>query len=95
MVAHRCQYVCILFPVVVSYCEPESSKVASNFDHYLNDRRFRYENFADRNNRSQFMNTNEYSWEGYGFSLVDRFYPEMGQLLDEKFRVCQELTYRT
>lgn len=81
--------------VVVGYCAPESSKVPSNFDHYLKERTFRYENFADRLDRSQSLNTNEYSWEEYGFSLVDRFYPEMGQLLDEKFRVCQELTYYT
>ena len=67
----------------------------SSFAHYLKDPTFRYKNYADRLDRNISLNVNEYSWEGYGFSLVDRFYPEMGQLLDEKFKVCESLTYNT
>ena len=67
----------------------------ASFGKYLKDRTFRYKNFADRDDREQSLNVNEFSWEGYGFSLVDRFYPEMGQLLDEKFKVCESFTYNT
>ncbi|XP_028414580.1 sestrin-1-like [Dendronephthya gigantea] len=75
-----------------STCTPEQS-----FSHYLKDPNFRYKNFADTRNENnqRSLNVNEYSWEEYGFSLVDRFYPEMGQLLDEKFKVCENLTYNT
>lgn len=66
-----------------------------SFTPFLNDPTFRYKNFADRLDRNQLLNVNEFSWEEYGFSLVDRFYPEMGQLLDEKFKVCESLTYNT
>lgn len=36
-----------------------------------------------------------FSWEDHGFSLMNRLYPDMGQLLDEKFQVVSSLTYRT
>ncbi len=81
------------FPLVVTF--NYSDDPCTNFAHYLKDPSFRYKNFADRLDRNQSLNVNEFSWEESGFSLVDRFYPEMGQLLDEKFKVCESLTYNT
>ncbi|CAB3996286.1 sestrin-1 isoform X1 [Paramuricea clavata] len=81
--------------VTVSDSDNPCTLPEASFAHYLEDPTFRYKNFADRLDRNQSLNVNEYSWEGYGFSLVDRFYPEMGQLLDEKFKVCESLTYNT
>lgn len=37
----------------------------------------------------------DYSWEDHGFSLMNRLYGEMAQLLDEKFQVVYALTYHT
>ncbi|KAG7265001.1 hypothetical protein CRUP_016726 [Coryphaenoides rupestris] len=35
------------------------------------------------------------SWEDHGFSLVNRLYPDVGQMLDEKFQMAASLTYNT
>ncbi|NXN14009.1 SESN2 protein, partial [Indicator maculatus] len=37
----------------------------------------------------------DYTWEDHGYSLINRLYPEVGQLLDEKFQVVYNLTYNT
>lgn len=37
----------------------------------------------------------DYSWEDHGFSLVNRLYPDVGQMLDEKFQMAYNLTYNT
>eukprot|EP00062_Callorhinchus_milii_P008392 gi/632951041/ref/XP_007891076.1/ PREDICTED: sestrin-1 isoform X2 [Callorhinchus milii] len=37
----------------------------------------------------------DYSWEDHGYSLVNRLYPDVGQLLDEKFQIVYNLTYNT
>lgn len=37
----------------------------------------------------------DYTWEDHGYSLIQRLYPEGGQLLDEKFQVAYSLTYNT
>lgn len=41
------------------------------------------------------VNVQDYSWEDHGFSLMNRLYGEMAQLLDEKFQVVCALTYHT
>lgn len=42
-----------------------------------------------------FLSLQDYSWEDHGFSLVNRLYSDIGQLLDEKFRMVRNLTYNT
>lgn len=37
----------------------------------------------------------DYTWEDHGYSLIQRLYPEGGQLLDEKFQTAYSLTYNT
>ncbi|XP_072356074.1 sestrin-1 isoform X4 [Scyliorhinus torazame] len=37
----------------------------------------------------------DYTWEDHGYSLVNRLYPDVGQLLDEKFQIVYNLTYNT
>ncbi|XP_072911986.1 sestrin-1 isoform X3 [Hemitrygon akajei] len=37
----------------------------------------------------------DYTWEDHGYSLVNRLYPDVGQLLDEKFQKAYNLTYNT
>lgn len=41
------------------------------------------------------LNPQDYSWEDHGFSLVNRLYPDVGQMLDEKFQLAYNLTYNT
>lgn len=41
------------------------------------------------------FDTQDYSWEDHGFSLVNRLYPDVGQMLDEKFQLAYNLTYNT
>ena len=36
----------------------------------------------------------EYSWEDHGFPYLNSLYPQMSELLDEKFKITYELTYR-
>lgn len=42
-----------------------------------------------------FTDFKDYSWEDHGYSLVNRLYPDVGQLLDEKFHIAYNLTYNT
>lgn len=42
-----------------------------------------------------FNTPQDYSWEDHGFSLVNRLYPDVGQMLDEKFQLAYNLTYNT
>lgn len=44
---------------------------------------------------SMCINVQDYSWEDHGFSLMNRLYGEMAQLLEEKFQVVCALTYHT
>ena len=37
----------------------------------------------------------DYCWEDHGYSLVNRLYPDVGQLIDEKFHIAYNLTYNT
>lgn len=44
---------------------------------------------------NDFLLFQDYSWEDHGFSLVNRLYPDVGQMLDEKFQMAYNLTYNT
>lgn len=37
----------------------------------------------------------DYSWDDHGYSLVNRLYNDVGNLLDEKFKTTYNLTYFT
>lgn len=37
----------------------------------------------------------DYSWDDHGYSLVNRLYNDVGNLLDEKFKTTYNLTYLT
>jgi len=37
----------------------------------------------------------DYSWDDHGYSLVNRLYNDVGNLLDEKFKTASNLTYYT
>jgi hypothetical protein len=36
----------------------------------------------------------EYSWEDHGYPFLNSLYPDIGPLLDEKFNMALQMTYR-
>ncbi|XP_061112163.1 sestrin-2 isoform X1 [Conger conger] len=63
---------------------------------FVEDADYGYQDFAPRGEQAPpTMRAQDYSWEDHGFSLMNRLYPDMGQLLDEKFQVVSGLTYHT
>ncbi|XP_065147110.1 sestrin-2 isoform X1 [Paramisgurnus dabryanus] len=63
---------------------------------FVVDADFIYQDFSPRGEQSPpTMRAQDYSWEDHGFSLMNRLYGEMAQLLDEKFQVVCALTYHT
>lgn len=63
---------------------------------FVEDPAFGYEDFTRRGTQAPpTFRAQDYTWEDHGYSLIQRLYPEGGQLLDEKFQVACSLTYNT
>ena len=64
---------------------------------YLEDASFGYSDFASREQGMDIstFKVQDYSWEEHGFSLINRLYPDIGQMLDDKFSCTINLTYNT
>ena len=64
---------------------------------YVEDPSFTYEDFAKRDSSTELptFRAQDYSWADHGFSLANRLYTDIGNLLDEKFRIAYNLTYYT
>ncbi|XP_073985868.1 sestrin isoform X3 [Rhodnius prolixus] len=62
---------------------------------FVDDPGFLYEDFARRSDASVIPTFRDYSWEDHGYSLVNRLYNDVGNLLDEKFKTAYNLTYYT
>ncbi|MFT7811118.1 sestrin-2-like [Arapaima gigas] len=70
--------------------------VSPDVSRFVEDPEFAYQDFAPRGEQAPpTLRAQDYSWEDHGFSLMNRLYPDMGQLLDEKFQVVLGLTYHT
>ncbi|XP_031567426.1 sestrin-1-like [Actinia tenebrosa] len=69
----------------------------SDLARYLNDPKFHYKDFASREERESIstFRIGDCSWEEHGFSLINRLYPDIGTILDEKFNITLGLTYFT
>ncbi|XP_038058705.1 sestrin-1-like isoform X1 [Patiria miniata] len=69
----------------------------SDLSHYLIEPDFKYKDFAKRGEVSQIptFKAQDYSWEDQGFSLLNRYYPDVAPMLDDKFRLAYSLTYNT
>ncbi|CAI9734168.1 sestrin-1-like isoform X2 [Octopus vulgaris] len=68
----------------------------SNILRYVYEPDYTYQDFKRVNYQEvATFRAQDYSWEDHGFSLANRLYPEIGSLLDEKFRVAYNLTYNT
>jgi sestrin len=63
---------------------------------YLEEPEFQHQDFTQMGeNVAQTFRVLDYSWEDHGYSLANRLYPDIGQLLEEKFRLTSVLTYQT
>ncbi|XP_075051917.1 sestrin-2 isoform X2 [Mixophyes fleayi] len=63
---------------------------------FLDDPDFGYIDFTRRGEQAPpTLHAHDYTWEDHGYSLLHRLYPEVGQLLDDKFHVAYNLTYHT
>ncbi|XP_072102349.1 sestrin-2 isoform X3 [Mobula birostris] len=68
----------------------------TNLSCFVEDADFGYKDFSRRGEQPPpTLRAQDYSWEDHGYSLINRLYPEVGQLLDEKFQVVYNLTYNT
>ncbi|XP_062846673.1 sestrin-2 [Trichomycterus rosablanca] len=72
------------------------SVLPDSVSRFVQDPDFIYQDFSTRGEQSPpTMRAQDYSWEDHGFSLMNRLYGEMAQLLEEKFQVVCALTYHT
>jgi sestrin 1/3 len=72
-------------------------EVPQSISHYVDDPNYAYQDFARRGaeNIPHTFRVQDYSWDDHGYSLVNRLYNDVGFLLDDKFRVAYNLTYKT
>ncbi|XP_074034358.1 sestrin isoform X2 [Leptinotarsa decemlineata] len=64
---------------------------------YVDDASFNYIDFVKRGDTQDIptFRVQDYSWDDHGYSLVNRLYNDVGNLLDDKFRTAYNLTYYT
>ncbi|XP_039276386.1 sestrin homolog isoform X2 [Nilaparvata lugens] len=74
-----------------------SVRLKPSIGHFIDDPDFVYEDFARRGQNSDIptFRVHDYSWDDHGYSLVNRLYNDVGNLLDEKFKTAYNLTYYT
>ncbi|KAG5898391.1 hypothetical protein JTB14_030369 [Gonioctena quinquepunctata] len=74
-----------------------SQSTSANIDCYVEDATFLYIDFVKRGDSQDIptFRVQDYSWDDHGYSLVNRLYNDVGNLLDDKFRTAYNLTYYT
>ncbi|XP_066598059.1 uncharacterized protein Sesn [Prorops nasuta] len=75
-----------------------NSKVLdSDIGLFIDDPTFIYQDFAKRGQLNDIptFRVQDYSWDDHGYSLVNRLYNDVGNLLDDKFKTAYNLTYYT
>ena len=80
------------------YNDHVSSSLRSETNRFVIDGDFCYTDFARRGEASREFTTfrvQDYSWDDQGFSLVNQLYNDVGNLLDDKFKVTYNMTYYT
>uniref|UniRef100_A0AAY4CFY1 Sestrin-1 n=1 Tax=Denticeps clupeoides TaxID=299321 RepID=A0AAY4CFY1_9TELE len=81
--------------MLVTTTEDEESLTSSDVSRHFEDPSYGYKDFSRRGEHVPTFRVQDYSWEDHGYSLVNRLYPDVGQLLDEKFQMAYNLTYNT
>lgn len=71
-------------------------EISADIGHFVEDPTFLYQDFARRGEAEiPTFRVQDYSWDDHGYSLVNRLYNDVGNLLDEKFKTAYNLTYYT
>ncbi|XP_073193068.1 sestrin-1 isoform X8 [Lepidochelys kempii] len=75
--------------------EEEESAPTRDVSRHFEDTSYGYKDFSRHGMHVPTFRVQDYSWEDHGYSLVNRLYPDVGQLIDEKFHIAYDLTYNT
>lgn len=68
----------------------------SDLSQFVTEPAYGYQDFSRRGvSEIPTFRIQDYSWDDHGFSLVNRLYNDVGELLNEKFKVAYNLTYYT
>ncbi|XP_041831141.1 sestrin-1 isoform X1 [Melanotaenia boesemani] len=81
--------------MLVVTAEDEECFPSRDISRHFEDPSYGYKDFSRRGEHVPTFRAQDYSWEDHGFSLVNRLYPDVGQMLDEKFQMAYNLTYNT
>ncbi|XP_075453697.1 sestrin-1 isoform X2 [Ascaphus truei] len=81
--------------MLVLATEDEEPPPERDVSRHFEDTSYGYKDFSRRGMHVPTFRVQDYSWEDHGYSLVNRLYPDVGQLLDEKFHIAYNLTYNT
>lgn len=74
-----------------------NTSIDNDISMFIDDENFVYQDFARRNQENDIptFRIQDYSWDDHGYSLVNQLYNDVGNLLDDKFKICYNLTYYT
>ncbi|KAJ6660288.1 hypothetical protein lerEdw1_017988 [Lerista edwardsae] len=81
--------------MLVCCAEIEESAPTKDVSRHFEDTSYGYKDFSRHGMHVPTFHVQDYSWEDHGYSLVNRLYPDVGQLIDEKFQIAYNLTYNT
>ncbi|XP_036405413.1 sestrin-1 isoform X1 [Megalops cyprinoides] len=81
--------------MLVVTAEDDEMMPSRDVSRHFEDPTYGYKDFSRRGEHVPTFRVQDYSWEDHGYSLVNRLYPDVGQLLDEKFQMAYNLTYNT
>ncbi|XP_069827731.1 sestrin-2 [Dendropsophus ebraccatus] len=82
--------------MVTSNGETDQSVYSPCIRRFLDDPDFGYIDFTRRGEQAPpTFRAHDFTWEDHGYSLLQRLYPEVGQMIDDKFQVSYNLTYHT
>ncbi|XP_053153771.1 sestrin-1 isoform X5 [Hemicordylus capensis] len=81
----------------IPICDREDEELPPTRDvsRHFEDTSYGYKDFSRHGMHVPTFHVQDYSWEDHGYSLVNRLYPDVGQLIDEKFQIAYNLTYNT
>ncbi|XP_078226045.1 sestrin-1 isoform X4 [Callithrix jacchus] len=75
--------------------DDEEVTPARDVSRHFEDPSYGYKDFSRHGMHVPTFRVQDYCWEDHGYSLVNRLYPDVGQLIDEKFHIAYNLTYNT
>ncbi|XP_054836573.1 sestrin-1 isoform X1 [Eublepharis macularius] len=81
--------------MLVCCSEDEETAPTRDVSRHFEDTSYGYKDFSRHGMHVPTLHAQDYSWEDHGYSLVNRLYPDVGQLIDEKFHIAYDLTYNT